>query len=74
MIGQRDQPEVTWMNRAVKVTGRPLSDAGHLLTEVDAGCETIDLLDHLNDNKESRYLSKLQWWKETKLIQSSTCT
>lgn len=44
----------------MKGSGRPLSDAGRLLTEVDTGCETIDLLDHLNDNEESRYLSKLQ--------------
>ena len=62
VIGQRGQPEVTRMNWAVKGSGRPLSDAGRLLTEVDAGCESIDLLDHLNDNEESGYLSKLQKW------------
>lgn len=44
----------------VKVTGRPLSDAGHLFAEVDAGCETIDLLDHLDDSEENQHWSKLQ--------------
>lgn len=37
--------------------GSPMRDSGPLLTEVDVGCKTIDLLHHLNDNREGRYFA-----------------
>lgn len=54
VIGRQSQPEVALVTRAMGVSVRALSDAGRLLAEVDAGSETIDLLDHLNNNKESQ--------------------
>lgn len=70
VIGLQSQPEVTWMKWGVRAG---LSDAGCLLSEVDAGCETIDLLDHLNDNKDSQYLSDMQRWKEVNQFDIEIC-